>query len=82
MKQVNEFLDFFKVNTESSMVRLITFICAVGAFITSIGAVWLGLKGKLTVEYVGLVATLWGAAFGGKTWAKKVELGGNKNADA
>ena len=68
------FGNFFKVGTEESMARLLAFICAVAAGITSIGAIWLGLTNTLTSEYVALVIGLWAAAHGGKTWAKSVEI--------
>lgn len=68
------FLNFFKIGTKESMARLLAFICAIAALITSLGAIWLGLTNTLTYEYVLLVISLWAAAHGGKTWAKSVEL--------
>lgn len=76
---MTEFTNFFKVGTKESMARLLAFICAVAAAITSVGAIWLGLTSTLTYEYVMLVIGLWAAAHGGKTWAKSVEIKGKEN---
>ena len=76
----NWFLDFFKVGTDSSMLRLITFLCAVSAFIFTIGAIYLQVKESLSGEYSLLCIGLWSAAFGGKTWSKQVELNKKKSS--
>lgn len=71
---IKEFKDFFETDTAMSMARLVTFICAVAAFILSIGALVLGWRETLSNEYVWLCIGLWSAAFGGKNWSKNVEL--------
>ena len=72
------FKNFFKVGTEESMARLLSFICALAGFVVAIGAIPLAFKGELDWVYIGLVATLWSAAFGTKNWAKSVEVKGIK----
>ena len=68
-----EFKNFFKEGNKESMARLLSFMCGGGALVVSIAALWLGLKGQLTWEYVALATTLWAAAFGGKNWSKNIE---------
>ena len=74
-----KFLDFFKEGGKLSMGRLIFFICGLSALVVTVSSVPLALKGVLGVEYVGLCATLWAAAFGGKNWAKSIELKSKTN---
>ena len=74
MDKMDWFLDFFKVGTESSMLRLITFLCAISASLLTMGAIYLQIKESLSGEYSLLCIGLWSAAFGGKTWSKQVEI--------
>ena len=78
---MSDFLNFFKVNSDLSMGRLVVFICAVAATILTVLSFPLAYIGDLSIEYVGLVSALWTAAFGGKNWAKNVEVKNNSNAE-
>lgn len=79
MNNIKEvFYSFFKVGSEYSMARLLAFLCGIAALLVSIGALWMGLKERLTYDYVTLAALLWAASFGGKNWSKNVELKSNK----
>lgn len=71
---ITKLKDFFKIETDYSMARLITFICAISAALLSIGAIPLAFRDSLSYDYVILCIGLWGTAYGGKNWAKSVEL--------
>lgn len=75
-------INFFRVDSKESMVRLLAFLCGVSATIVSIAAIVMAIRESLTYEYIALVVSLWSATFGGKNWAKNVELKrGNSNAE-
>lgn len=74
-----EIMDFFRTGTKNSMNRFGVFLGFIAAFIVSLAAIWLTFHDKLTLELVSLVAVLWAAAHGGKTWAKSVELKHKEN---
>ena len=79
---ITSFKEFFKVSSEFSMNRLMVFSCGLSSFILSILAFFLAYKDKLTLEYVGLVVSIWAATFGGKNWSKNIEMKfGNKKDD-
>ena len=70
----SKLMEFLRSNTKESMARLLTLICGIAGFLLSVGAIGLGIKNNLSFEYVSLCLGVWGAAFGGKNWAKSIEL--------
>lgn len=77
-KEKVPFINFLRVGTKESMLRLIALIAAWSAVAATLGAIVALFFNKFDVMYGAFVLSLWAASIGGKNWAKNVELKPNK----